>query len=371
MKFTCLQENLSKGLGIVTKAIPLKSSLPILSNVLISAENGQIKLAATNLETAIVTYVGASIEEEGSTTVPARLIKEFISNLSPGTHINFELKDEILLVNSNKTKSKFNTATPNDYPTLPVFPKGAKYLELDPKIFALTINNVAFAAASDHSRPIFSGILLNFSKNVLTVASSDGFRLSEKQVKVEGKVPDFHAIIPAKTLLEVSKIYINSEEPVKFALNSEENMAVFEAEETLVAAQILSGEYPNYQKIIPEEHSLTAEIIAEELLEAVKLTTVFAKEINSAIKIKFSPKGFINVVSIVQETGEHESRVTAEIEGDELEVAFNSRYLLDLLNNVKAEKIVIRTKGSTTPCLFIPHGHEDFLHVIAPMQIQS
>jgi DNA polymerase III subunit beta len=371
MKFSCLQENLSKGLGIVGRAVPVKSSLPILSNVLISAENGQVKLAATNLETTVVTYIGASVDEEGSTTVPAKLIKEYISNLSPGTHITFQLKEDILNVTSDRTRSKFNCVNPADYPTLPTFPKGAKYLELDPKIFALAINNVAFAAASDHVRPVFSGILLNFSNDQLTAASSDGFRLSEKQIKVEGKGSEFYTIIPAKTLLEVTKIFINSEEPIKFVLNKEENMALFEAEDTLVATQVLSGEYPDYRKIIPDEHLLTAEIMAEGLLEAVKLTTVFAREMNSAIKLRFSSKGFVSVISMVQETGEHESKMEAEIDGEELEIAFNSKYLLDLLNNVKSEKIVIKTKSSTTPCIFQPLEHNDYLHVIAPMQIQS
>ena len=370
MKFTCLQENLSKGLSIATKAIPTKSSLPILSNVLISAEDGQIKLAATNLETTIVTYVGASVEEEGSITVPAKLIKDFISNLSPST-IVANLKDDIMHLSSERTKSKFNGTNPMDYPNLPTFSKKLPHMELDPQVFGTAVANVAFAAATDQARPVFTGIFLNYDKGVLTIASSDGFRLSEKVLKVDSKLPAFSAIIPAKTLLEVARIFLTSEEPIKFALNAEDNLVLFEAEDTLVASQVLSGEYPNYKKIIPTENIITAEFLAVELLEAVKLTNVFAKEANSAIKMRFDPEGFIHVVSLVQETGEHESTMSAVIEGAGLEIAFNSRYLLDLLNNVKSEKILFLAKGSTSPCLFKPLEHEDFLHVIAPMQIQG
>src|SRR3989344_552677 len=370
MKFTCLQENLSKGLSIVTKAVPTKSTFPILSNVLIAAEDGQIKLASTNLETTIITYVGASVDEEGSTTVPAKLIREFISNLSPST-IRAELKDEILHLSSEKTKSKLNGTSPVDYPNLPTFSKDLKYMELDPKTFGAAVANVAFAAATDQARPVFTGVFLNFEKGVLTVASSDGFRLSEKVLRMDSDLPDFSTIIPAKTLMEIARIFLTSDEPVKFAMNPNDNLALFEAGDTLVASQVLSGEYPNYKRIIPEDNIITAEFTSQELMEAVKLTNVFSKELNSAVKVKFNPEGFIHVVSLAQETGEHESTMAADIEGDELEIAFNSKYLLDLLSNVKSEKIIFKAKGATAPCLFQPMEHEDFLHVIAPMQIQN
>lgn len=370
MKFTCLQENLSKGLGTVTRAIPTKSLLPILSNVLISAENGQIKLCATNTETTIITHIGASIQEEGAITVPARLIREFVSTLSPST-LEGELKGLVLHLSSVKTKSRFNGISADDYPNLPTFPADVEYLELDPKVFTQAVSAVAFAAATDEARPMFTGIYLNYSEGTLTVASSDGYRLSEKILNLKSKVEPFTAIIPAKTLLEISKIFSTSDEPVKFLLIKEDNMVIFEAEDTLVASNILNGEYPNYKKIIPEEHVLTAEFDSSDLAEAVKLTNIFSTEDSRAVKLKFNPNGFIYIASSDEQTGEHESQVPAEIEGEEMEIAFNSKYLLDLLNNVKSERISFKAKGNNTPCLFIPLDQKNFLHVIAPMQLQK
>ena len=177
MKFSFLQENLSKGLQTIMHAIPAKSSLPILSNVLIETDKGRIKLSATNLETAITTYVGASIEEEGSVTVPAKLLKDFISNLSPGA-LEAQVKDEILIISSKTTKSRFNGSSSKDFPELPTFPKNAKGLSIDPATLNDVVSVVAFASGVDTSRPIFTGIYMDYSKNKLTVTATDGFRLS-------------------------------------------------------------------------------------------------------------------------------------------------------------------------------------------------
>ncbi len=368
MKFSCLQENLSKGLQTIMHAVPAKSSLPILSNVLIEIEKGRIKLSATNLETAITTFVGASVEEEGATTVPARLLRDFIINLPPGT-INAQVKDEILVISSKNTKSKFNGSSAKDFPELPSFPKKTKGLEIDPNVLDEVIGVVAFASGMDTSRPIFTGIYLDYSKDKLVVTSTDGFRLSEKTVKIKGSIDDFRVVIPAKTLVEVAKIFSSSLEPIEFTLNQDENLALFKAEDTLIATRILDGDYPDYKKIIPSEHIIKASFDTLEFIEAVRLTDIFAKEGNSTIKIRFDPEGKIKITSLSEETGQHESNMSAEIEGKLVEIAFNSKYLLDFLNNVKSEKIDFSSNGNLSPCTFKPDSQKDFIHIIMPMQI--
>ena len=373
MKFSCLQENLSKGLQIVTRAIPVKSSLPILSNVLISTENGRIKLSSTNLETAITTYIGASVKEEGSVTVPAKLIKEFITNLPPST-IEAHIENDILHVISQKTKSKFNGNNSNDYPELPNFPDNIKTISLDPKVFNDAVSMVAFASGSDSTRPIFTGVSVTVSENKLVMTSTDGFRLSEKIINIEkGKnkdSKDFTTIIPAKTLIEVAKIFSNSAEPIKFGLNEEENLALFQAEDTFVATRTIDGNYLDYKRIIPNGHMLKAFFSATDFLEAVRLTNIFAKEGNSTLKIRFDPKqGIIKIASLSEEMGEHESQITAELEGDLLDIAFNSKYLLEFLGNVKTERICLTTNGNVAACVLKPEEHPDFLHIIMPLQI--
>ncbi|HLB51927.1 DNA polymerase III subunit beta [candidate division WWE3 bacterium RIFCSPHIGHO2_12_FULL_38_15] len=371
MKFACLQENLAKGLTTIYRAVPTKSTLPILSNVLLIAEEGRLKLSATNLETAITTHVGAQTEEPGSTTVPAKLLRDFVLNLPPST-INATLKDDILNLTSEKTKSKINGVSSDDYPTLPAFGAELPYVELNPIAFSDAVSVVAFSASTDESRPVFTGVYLNLSEEKLTIAASDGFRLSEKIIDVkEGKLKNFTVIIPAKTILEVSKIFSGSEESIRFGLNEDENLALFKSEDTLIATRILDGQYPDYKRIIPTESELSVEFSPVELLEAVKLTTVFAKDNTSPIKISFDTKGTMKIGLTTQEIGEHQSEISAQVEGEPFEIAFNSKYLLDFLNNVKAERITLKSKGKLTPCLIKPTETEDFIHIIMPMQVQG
>lgn len=368
MKFSFLQENLSKGLQTIMHAIPAKSSLPILSNVLIETDKGRIKLSATNLETAITTYVGASIEEEGSVTVPAKLLKDFISNLSPGA-LEAQVKDEILIISSKTTKSRFNGSSSKDFPELPTFPKNAKGLSIDPATLNDVVSVVAFASGVDTSRPIFTGIYMDYSKNKLTVTATDGFRLSEKTIKIQGDIADFRVVIPAKTLVEVGRIFSSSQEPIEFTLNQNENLGLFKSEDTLIATRVIDGDYPDYKKIIPTEHIIKANFDTMQFAEAVKLTDIFAKEGNSTIKIRFDPEGKMKITSLSEETGQHESNIPAEVEGDLIEIAFNSKYLLDFLNNVKSERIYFSSNGNVSPCTFVPDSQKDFVHVIMPMQI--
>src|SRR3990167_7827162 len=359
MKFTCLSENLLKGLGVVSKAVPTKGSLPVLSNILFTAKDGRLKLSATNLDTAITFYVGASVDEDGSITVPSKLIHEFISHLSP-TSVEGVLKDGIFHLQAGKNKSKFNGTDPTDFPELPEIPKKSVFVEVDPKEFASAIASVSFSAATDESRLVLTGILLAFSKKKFVVAAVDGFRLSEKSVDFEGKAEGFSVVIPAKTLVEVARIFSSSDSPLKIHLNKEDNLCAFESGDVVVST-----------KIIPAQSILTAEFASVDLHEAVKLTNVFAKEADSIIKMTFSDKGLIKLVSVSKELGENNSEIEAEVKGDKLEISFNSKYLLDFLNNIKAEKLVFESNGNVAPGVLRIVGDDSYLHVVMPIRVQG
>lgn len=368
MKFSCLQENLSKGLQIVSRAVSPKAPMPVLANIFLAVEDGRIKLAATNLETSIVTYIGASIQEEGALTVPARLLKDFVVNLPEGT-ISIHSEHDTLHVKSDKTKSKFNGINAREFPELPTMDFETNYFELDPQIFSITTGLIAFAAGTDDSRPVFTGVYLSLSGNDLTIASTDGFRLSERVIKITGEVKDFTAVVPAKTLMEISKIFSTSEQNVKLSLNENGNMLLFQSEDTYVSSIVLNGQYPDYKRIIPKEYVMDANFSAHDFVEALKLTNIFAKEGDSTIKVRFDPEGKIKINSMAEESGEHESEIAAEIEGELLDIAFNSKYLLDYFNNIKTERITMKTSGNVSPCLFLSEEHTEFIHIIMPKQI--
>lgn len=371
MKFSSLQENLSEGLQIVSRAVPNKGTLPVLSNVYISTENGRIKLAATDLATTIMTYVGGSIDRNGAVTVPAKLLKDFVGNLSPGA-LDVLLEEDIFHVQCANSKSRFNIISADDFPELPEAKIDDQIVELDAQLFQTIISNVSFASGTDTSRPIFSGTLIKHEDGKLTVASTDGYRLSEKILNFPEAKRNFSAVIPTKTLLEVARIFSKSEEPIKFALSEDENQVIFLSSDTYVSTRIIDGDYPPYKQIIPTDTSIKATLNAQDFIEAVKLTSVFAisGDSGNAVKLVFDPEEMhVKVVSLAEEAGEHESTVPAEVEGTLTEVAFNVKYLLDFLNNIKGSEITIETNSSTSPCIFRSKEHPDLIHIIMPIQI--
>ncbi|MBI2414747.1 DNA polymerase III subunit beta [candidate division WWE3 bacterium] len=370
MIFTCLQENLSKGLSTVGKAVSLKSPLPVLSNVLVVAQDGRLKLTASNMETSITLYVGASVEKDGAITIPAKLFGEFISNLSPST-IRGELKENILHISTEKTKSKFNGVDASNYPALPEIKDQTLAIEVDPKEFAHAVMSVAFSAASDETRPVLTGVLVHLEGGVLTLATADGYRLSETSIKLKKtRTSEFNVIIPAKTLVEVARIFGSSGDKLKIVMNKDDNLALFEAEGTTVSTRIIDGNFPDYKKLIPAEAIHKAEFYSQDLLEAVKLTNVFAKgsETHSPITIHINPEGYIKLTSASSESGENHTQIDASVEGEVLDVVFNSKFLLDFLNNIKAERVVFSSNGQLTPGVVKGAETEGYIHLIMPIR---
>lgn len=376
MKFNCLQENLSKALTIVGKAISNNPGLPILTNVLLKAEGSELTLSGTDLSTAITVKIGASIDEEGSITVPAKLFSEYVSGLSP-TNIQCELEKNILHVTAGKSKFKFNGVDAADYPELPEVPTDAQHIELSPKDFQYCVNLVTFSSSSDSGRPILTGILLNYENEVLTFVGVDGFRLSEKTMPISQKAGPFSVVIPAKTLQEVARILSSSGDSIKMYINDDDNLVMFESDGALISTRILHGEYPDYKKIIPTEKILKCEFSAEALLEAVRLTHVMAKSTSDSntvpsIKVLFNPTGKIKISSVSEESGAGDVEIDAFVEADaELEVSFNAKYILDFLTNIKAERFSLETNGGVNPALIRPISWdtEDYIHIVMPMRL--
>lgn len=369
MKFTCRKENLAQNLAVVSKAIPLKHSFPLLTNVLIEARDGRIKLSGTNLDTSITVFVGASIDVEGDITIPARHLLEFLSHLSDET-ITAELQKDILNIHAGTTKSKFTGIKATDYPALPELESADLLFSIDPKEFLVAVNSVAFSVASDETRPVFSGILVKFEEDTLTLAASDGYRLSERVLSdISGDTP-CTLVLPAKTLLEIARIFGSSDEKLNVYLNEDTNLCLFQSGDVLVSSRLIDGAYPDYKRIIPKDAKLKVKLGAPKLLEAVKLTNVFTKSAGNALRILIDPVAkTVSVGSSSQELGENSTEVPAEIEGESMEVVFNAKYMLDFLTSNKYEKIVFIANDAASPCLIKPEDDMNFIHVLAPMQL--
>jgi len=370
MIFECLQEYISKGLSIVNRAIPVKGSLPVLSNVLINAQNGKVKLVATNLETVITFSFGASVTEEGSITVPAKMFYEFISNLEPGKILINATNTTLNLTSFPKSKAKFNGMASIEFPEIPALDAEViEKFEISPKILNSLVSHTFFSSSSDVTRPALTGTLINIENGVMSFVTTDGFRLSEKLHNLESSDSKFKILVPTKTLQDVSKIFGNLDEPITLTHKNSDNMIFFTNSDTEIATRLIGSDFPDYKRILPKEKSFSAEFKTSDLLNAVKLTNVFYKDSSSPIKIEFTNEGIARVYSSSEDTGENVSEFEAQVEGSEIKLAFSTKYLLDFLNNLKFENLRIESNGGTTPVVFKSPEVGDFIHLIVPMKI--
>lgn len=359
------------GLSVVAHAVATKGSLPILSQILLRTEEGRLKLSATNLETGIVTWVGAKVEEEGAISIPARLLSELISSL-PAGKVRLEVKNQILSVETDSTRAKINGVAAEEFPSLPV-PASDPILSLPPDTLAEAVGQVAFAAATDEGRPVLTGLLLRVANSYLTLVGVDGFRLSERRLKLEplgGK--DLSLIIPARTLSEVARLAAGQKENLLVYLPVEENQIIFKTSGFEVSSRLLEGDFPDYEKIVPQEFTTKAIFPTGDFGKAVRLSAIFAKDSANSIRLKFMPsEGKLLLSANTVELGENEVELEGQLEGEAVEVAFNAKYLLDCLSNLKTEKVVFQISGPLSPGVLRLADNPDFLHLIMPVRIQS
>jgi len=376
MKIKCTQENLSRGLSVVNKAVSAKVSLPILGNILFNAKDGVLTLASSNLETSISTSFNAVVEEDGAICVPARMFTEFVANLPAESLELFTEKNTIKLVCGEST-AKFACMLAADFPAMPAVKKGVK-VNLNNKEFGLAVLYSSFCAAVGDSRPALTGILLKKESENLAVVATDGYRLTEKNILLSGDSADgadFSLLVPAKTLGEAIRIFSSLGEDIGLTYSESENLAVFDCGQTLVAIRILDGEFPDYKRIIPTTFTLTAHAKTADLWQAIKTVSVFAKDAkegNSMLKVLLDPIGDCTVSSSSQQSGEGSAKLKMEIESPQtISLAFNSKYLLDFFNNVKPEDLDIYSAGEGFPCVFKSPQIANFLHLVMPVKLNS
>ena len=373
MHIFVLKENLVKALSIVNKAISIKPTLPILSNILLKTENNQLKLSATNLELGLVVTLGAKIEQEGEITIPGKLLTEFINSLTT-EKIELVLKDNNLIVKTDKTHASFTTSSTSDFPPFPDVPKNGKTFPIN-KIKEAILRTV-FASSSDESRPVLTGIKTIISSGIMSFTATDGYRLSINKVEITDKKENLEIILPATSLLEVIRIAeILKAEEVGFFIIENKNQVVFTLSGVNIFTRVIDGELPNVEKIIPVEFKTKVTIDRDQLFQSVKTTSLFARGAANIVKIKVEKDG-LRLSANTPQVGSDEDYVEAKVEGEEMEIAFNYRFLLDLLNNFPEELVIFESSGSLNPGVFKPVNTKQstigsFLHLIMPVRVQG
>jgi DNA polymerase-3 subunit beta len=378
MKISCLQENLARGLATVGRAVASRSTLPVLSNILLQSDEGRLRLTATNFEIGINCWVGARVEEEGSVTVPARLLTEFVNSLPPG-QIDMELSERTQTLNLKCARFEANIKgiDASEFPDVPTAEsiEGQNNLHLEAEAFRRMIDQAVFAAATDESRPILTGVLAQFHQGGLTLAAADGFRLAVTSADVGVDVDETAGVIvPARALAELSRISGDQEDPIELIITPTRNQILFHLSNTDLVSQLIEGSFPDYTQIVPKAHSTRTLVGTEEFLKAVKVAFLFARDAANIIRVKILPgseltPGQMIVAATSAELGDNVSELDASIEGDEIEVAFNARYLIDALNVVGTPEIALETSTTSSPGVIRPVGGDDFLCVIMPMHI--
>jgi DNA polymerase III subunit beta len=375
MKVSCLQEHLAKGLSIVSRAVASRSTLPVLGNVLIATDQGRLKLAATNLELAVTCWIGAKVDEDGATTVPARVLSDFVNSLPP-ERIDMELnvKTQTLHLKCARYDANIKGIDATEFPIIPSIGDGKK-ISLEPETLREMIEQVSFAAATDESRPVLTGVVAKFEKDRVTFAAADGFRLSVRHSTLSAPIEQpITVIVPAKALQEVGRVSGDQEDPIEMAVTENKSQVLFKLTNIEIVSQLIDGVFPDFTRIIPESRSTRTVVNTAELQNAVKASSVFAREAMNTVRVQIAPSGEMGAGKMTMtaasaESGDNVGDIDATVDGEAVEIAFNARYLADVLNVLHSPQVAIETSGSSSPGVIKAVNRDDFTHVIMPMHL--
>ena len=376
MKVSCLQENLAKGLNIVSRAVAARTAtLPVLTHVLLATDGGRLRIAATNLELGINCWIGAKVEDEGSITVPARPFTELISLLpSDRVDLDLNIRTQTLRVQCGRTDNNIKGIDAQEFPIIPTFePASAAFV--DANLLKTMIGKVVFAAATDESRPMLTGVLTKFENDKIVMVAADGFRLSVCTGTLKEPVAEPRTIlIPSKAVAEVARVVGEQEEPVAISVTPSRGQVLFHMQNVDLVAQLIDQRFPDYEPIIPKKTETRTVVSTAEMLKACRQASIFARESSDTMRLRITPSsdgapGKVTISARADETGDNESQLEAVSTGVEVEIAFNVKFLIDVLSVIDAPQVALETTVPKAPGVLKPVGDDTFLHVVMPMHL--
>ncbi len=376
MKVTVLQENLARGLSIVSRAVSPRSTLPVLSNILIASDEGRLRLSATNLELGITCWIAARIEQDGSTTVPARTFADLINALpADQVQLTLDVQTQSLHVQGGTSNNDIKCIDAQEFPPLPV-PDMEGAVQLNVADFKEMIQQVAFAASTDEARPVLMGVLVNVDKDQITMAAADGFRLSVRKATLSSSIPQpFTAIIPARALNELARVSGDGAEPIYMVLPKGRGQVLFRVKDVEVVSQLIDGTFPDYQQIIPRSYKSRTLVSTTAMLKACKQAEIFAREGSNVARLDIKSAqsdmqpSEVEISATSEETGKNETIVEATVDGGGMLIAFNVKFLREALEAVKTPNVALETSGANAPGVIRPVGDDQYIQVIMPMHL--
>jgi DNA polymerase-3 subunit beta len=367
-----MQENLARGLSVVSRAVSNRSTLPVLANVLLKTEDAGLKLTATNLEIGITYWVPGKIETDGATTVPAKLLTDLVNSLPAGDRVDLDLgTGDLLHIRCGRFESHIKGIDADEFPAIGAAGERPT-TRIAQNVLRRALAETAFAAASDEARPILTGVLAKFEGDELTLAAADNYRIAVKTIPILDAVPDTSVVIPARALNELARILADVDEPVDVVLAGGRNQILFHLDGIDLVSRLIDGQFPNYQQVVPQSHTTRAILDREELLRAVRPAALIAHESANIVKLQVGADSDAGItVSANAEVGDHVGQVEAAVEGDGTTIAFNARYLADVLTNVGADQFALELNGPLSPGVFKPVGDDQYIHVVMPVRTTS
>lgn len=362
MKLQVTQENLSKALNSVARVANTRGTLPILANVVLKTVGTRLTIAATNLDIAITHYIGSKVAEEGSITVPARLMQDFVSSLPSGV-IELKLDDYKLHITTEQYNSVINGISAEEFPVMPAITQG-KTWSIPSKIFKKGLQQVLIAASSDEARPVLTGLYIHTVDGKLYIAATDSYRLAEKEIM--NTKEDINLLIPASSMLELLRILGDQDETIEVI--NDDQQVLFKVGEVELVTRLIEGKYPDYRKLVPSSFSTEATLKRVDFVNITKVSSLFARESAGSVTIHLDPESKqVSIRSIASQLGENTASADAEITA-EGEITLNSRYLLDALGILNANEVTLCFNGKLEPCVLHEAGNSDYTHVIMPLK---
>jgi DNA polymerase-3 subunit beta len=375
MKLNVSQQQFAHGLGIVSRAVSSRSTLPVLSNILLATDDGRLRLSATNLELGITTWIGAQVEAEGSTTVPARTLVDLITALpNAPVQIALDTTTQTLNVVSGTANTEIKCIDAQEFPPIPT-PDISTGIQLGVADFKENIQQVGFSASSDEARPILTGVLITMEGNEMTMVATDGFRISVKKSILSQPAPaNISITVPARALGELARVAVNNDDSITMVLPPSRGQVIFHLKDVEVVSQLIEGNFPDYRAIIPHTFKTRTVLPTETLLKACKQAEIIAREGTNVARVSINPTsesqpGTVELSATAEQTGSSEIAVDASIDGVPLLIAFNVRYLREVLEVIKSANVSLETNAANTPAMVKMVGDDRFLHVIMPMHL--
>ncbi len=374
MKASVSQQHLAHGLGLVSRAVSPRSTLPVLANILVASDGSRLRLSATNLELGITCWIPAQIVEEGAVTVPARTFADLINALpNDAVELALNTRTQTLNVHCGTNITDIKGIDAQEFPPMPV-PDLSEGVSLNVADFKEMIQQVVFAASVDEARPVLQGVLMTINESEVTLAATDGFRISVRKAMLANPVNQaVSVIIPARALSELARIATDGEQTLTMNIPTGRGQVIFHLKDAELVSQLIDGNFPDYRAIIPRSSKTHTVISTPQFLKACKQAEIIAREGNNVVRLNIQPQGdapgLVEISAQSEETGASEVKVDANVEGPALLIAFNVRFLREVLDVIKTPSVVLETNQNNTPAVIKPIGDDDFVHVIMPMHL--